>query len=592
MSIKELHTRIALKYDSYSAWTTAPGKDLVLLKGEIGICEIPSLTEAATAPTILFKVGDGESTFENLKWASALAADVYAWAKAETVILDGTIIKFKTGDTVKHTIDLSSFATDLEVQTISAGLDARITALENEASGGIITTGQFEVLDQRLDVIEGDATVTGSVANAIKVAKGYADEKEITLKAYADQAESDANSYTDSQVSTLEASIEDLASQANDNEKAIEVEAYDRETADNAINAKIGEGFDATNTVQKAIEAAAALGQQGIDDAATVYTALTTLTNGSVATNTAAIEQLRDDLDEAVEALETKDTEIDDRLKGIEAFFNAADHDGEEGGLRDALDTLVEIQNYLSGEGSATGGLLSRIAAAEGDIDTLEATLATGGAFANRVDRIESSASANADNISTLQKLTSGYTDEGSIKAAVDKAQEDATKGIEDAALAKLTADNAASAAGQAQNEIDILETLVTNIQAVAEGNADSVTDLSTRMESVEGTITNLQAIVSTGDNSNEKLRAAITALQTLTGEGTSSNATLRSELTELQGSVSAHTASINAAKAIADSALAKAVAIEDDYLTSGDEFIFQCGTSTEITHTTTKVEV
>ena len=32
----------------------------------------------------LFKVGDGSSTFANLPWASARAADVYDWAKAAT----------------------------------------------------------------------------------------------------------------------------------------------------------------------------------------------------------------------------------------------------------------------------------------------------------------------------------------------------------------------------------------------------------------------------------------------------------------------------------------------------------------------------
>ena len=34
-NVKTLKTRIALKYDSYTNWTTSPGKDLVLLKGEI-----------------------------------------------------------------------------------------------------------------------------------------------------------------------------------------------------------------------------------------------------------------------------------------------------------------------------------------------------------------------------------------------------------------------------------------------------------------------------------------------------------------------------------------------------------------------------
>lgn len=95
MAEKILNTRIQLKYDSYANWTKldVEGKygNLVLKKGEIGICEIPSgNANATTAPTVLFKVGDGTLPFHHedptkcLKWASALAADVHTWAKAAT----------------------------------------------------------------------------------------------------------------------------------------------------------------------------------------------------------------------------------------------------------------------------------------------------------------------------------------------------------------------------------------------------------------------------------------------------------------------------------------------------------------------------
>lgn len=80
---KQIKTRLLLKYDTYQNWTNEEvvdkGANLVLLKGEIGLCAIE--TGVTTAPTVLFKVGDGVSTFKELKWASALAADVYAWAK-------------------------------------------------------------------------------------------------------------------------------------------------------------------------------------------------------------------------------------------------------------------------------------------------------------------------------------------------------------------------------------------------------------------------------------------------------------------------------------------------------------------------------
>lgn len=84
---KTLRTKIKILTRTYADWTGAHAGD-ILLKGEIGICEIPTGNAAATtAPTVLFKVGDGNLPYFNadptkcLKWASALAADVYAWAK-------------------------------------------------------------------------------------------------------------------------------------------------------------------------------------------------------------------------------------------------------------------------------------------------------------------------------------------------------------------------------------------------------------------------------------------------------------------------------------------------------------------------------
>lgn len=90
MAEKLLNTRIQLKYDTLEHWqsTSIAGKgaNLVLKQGELGICYIPAISDGVTttAPTVLFKVGDGTKTFAQLPWASGLAADVYNWAKAST----------------------------------------------------------------------------------------------------------------------------------------------------------------------------------------------------------------------------------------------------------------------------------------------------------------------------------------------------------------------------------------------------------------------------------------------------------------------------------------------------------------------------
>ena len=80
-----LNTRIKLKYDTLANWSTA---NPVLLAGEVAVVAIPTESESTvgqvTKPAIVFKVGDGTTEFNTLPYASGLAADVYAWAKAAT----------------------------------------------------------------------------------------------------------------------------------------------------------------------------------------------------------------------------------------------------------------------------------------------------------------------------------------------------------------------------------------------------------------------------------------------------------------------------------------------------------------------------
>lgn len=561
MSIKELNTRIALRYDSYLKWTNTDkpdqGGNLVLLPGEIGICELPAPNEATNvAPTVLFKVGgtkypmlqaDGTAhpkagqlmAFKDLPWASAKAADVYSWAKAETVVFDDGIVKFKTGDTVLHYIDLSkAFASKEDLDTLTT----RVTALESGSIGGGITDTQLEELNERLDDIE----------------------DQIDAVSYA------AEAYTNAKVADLNTKHAEQAAAIAALDQAIEAEIYNREQAEIAIDEKLGEGFSEANTVKAAIEAASTLGQKGIDDAADVQLALTILTTtGQVAINTSAIDTLTGTVNAAIAALEDTDDSLDARVKGIEAFFEAADHDGKDGGLLDALDTLVEIQTYLTGEGTATDGVLSRIASAESSIRALQSTLASGGAFEQRVASAEASISANNASISTLQEITKDFEGEGAIKLAIATVQESAEKGISDAASAKSTANNALAIANSAESKINTLGTLLDSVKANAENAVASIASLDNRLTDTEGSISTLQSIVATGDNSNEKLREAITALQELTG----TSGTLQEELANIKEAVEDNTESISGA-------LSRIAAIEEDYLRSIDEFIFQCGTS------------
>jgi len=81
-----LNTRLQLLYDTYDAWNTEAAKAVVLKAGEVAFVEV---TNEDSTKDVIFKVGDGTTTFGNLRWGSANAADVDAWAKkSETEFLE------------------------------------------------------------------------------------------------------------------------------------------------------------------------------------------------------------------------------------------------------------------------------------------------------------------------------------------------------------------------------------------------------------------------------------------------------------------------------------------------------------------------
>lgn len=758
MATKELQTRIALKYDSYSAWTSAPGKDLVLLAGELGICHISDANQNSNVvPTVLFKVGDGTKTFEQLPWASAKAADVYSWAKASEVKRDGKKLVFVGGAAGGGNLEVAfDYVTLDEVKAITNGLDSRITALEDKFKGENDVQGQLDALDGRLDVLEGADTVEGSVANALKVAKKYTDDREVEIKKYADQAEADAISaaetasenkvkverariealegkvntingeaegsikkavadavtevkayadtaesdavatakgYTDTREAAIKTAYEAYADQAEADAKSyvngkvstlnakdselagnISSEATARENADKAINDKIGGSFTSTNTVAKAISDAQANAEANA--ATTAQSKVDALANGQVKTNKEAIATNASEI-ERVEGLvsaevtnrENADKALSDRLDSVEAFFEI--EDGQK--LDTALDTLKEIQDYLNGEGNATGGLIDRVAAtedgiealsgrmdtAEDDIDALEAditalenadttlggridalvgengtiasgdaaTLASAKSYADdKASAAETAAKSHADsvaataksgaeataksytdgqvatlnakdtelagNITTLQNLTSGYTGAGAIKTAIEAAATKGQTGIDNAATAQAAAD-------KAQGEIDALELVVGNettglaaTNTLAKNAASEAARAHSRLDTAEGDIDDLEAIVNDASKGNDKLRTDVNALQTLTGDSAKGNTALYNEITRVAGLVDNGTTGLAATKSIADAAkkaaednAADITTIKNDYLKAADVYIFNCGSSTTVTH-------
>lgn len=129
-----LNTRISLRYDTLENWSTASGKATVLNKGEVGICA--TTLDGAIQPTIMFKVGNGISTFEELPWTSGLAADIYPWAKAKGLVVteegEGEII--------------TNIAWDENTSSIKVVRKTLEATVEAFATQGMIATHQNGIL--------------------------------------------------------------------------------------------------------------------------------------------------------------------------------------------------------------------------------------------------------------------------------------------------------------------------------------------------------------------------------------------------------------------------------------------------------------
>lgn len=111
---KVFQTRIQLKYDTYKNWST---NNPILKAGEMAIATVAAGEQELTnLPNIVLKVGDGTSHYNDLKFVSALAADVHEWAKAKTKpVYDASEI---TG-LKKFVTDNSDFDTDTQYQLVA-----------------------------------------------------------------------------------------------------------------------------------------------------------------------------------------------------------------------------------------------------------------------------------------------------------------------------------------------------------------------------------------------------------------------------------------------------------------------------------------
>ena len=164
MAEKILNTRLQLRYDSLANWKE---KNPLLKPGEMAIAylatsEMKDGTSGAQHP-VLFKVGPGN--YNDLPFASALAADVYGWAKrSEEEFADNFFsMMCSDGSTMSEKLD-AVFVTESELSialetlqnelNLHANGDSEITAtigVNTDGTGKLITVNHNKMLEEESD---------------------------------------------------------------------------------------------------------------------------------------------------------------------------------------------------------------------------------------------------------------------------------------------------------------------------------------------------------------------------------------------------------------------------------------------------------
>ena len=337
---KQINTRLMLKHDSLTNWNES---SLVLKPGEVGVAYVDVATKDAKGnivhvPTALLKVGENvensTKTFKDLPFVSAVAADVYAWAKKEGIeVVDegqGEVLSDVAWDAEKNALVLSRIdvVTPAELTSALGGYYTK-TEVDNLLAG--LSVGALEA---RVEAVETavNTTLPGQI--------GAVDAK------FAD--------YT--KTADLPTDLGDFTNDAG----------YAK-TAD--VNATLA-NYSTTDQMNAAIDADVKV----VNDALEVYK---TANDTALAGVRATAESKQNALTEAQLAAANSGINID-KVADYDAVKQTVDNFfAEDAAVNDVVDTLKEITNYIATDKEGAADIASRLGAAEGEIDALQALPAT-----------------------------------------------------------------------------------------------------------------------------------------------------------------------------------------------------------------------
>lgn len=267
---KILNTRIVLKNDSLANWNSS---NIVLKKGEIALAAVESATDGSyNVPTYLMKVGDGVSTFADLKWVAAAAADVYAWAKLENPTIDQLPGNLKTAITNLQNAVGSGGSVAESIQAAINALEVEDSAVENQfvtavsqANGKItvtraaLTAANIPVLG--IDKINGLQAVLDEKATTAAL-NAYKTSNDTAVKANAAAISAITDGETIDSFKDVETALADKQA-VGDYATKTEAQGY-ADAKDSAIAAAKKAGDDAASAAAAA-QAAADAAQDDVD---------------------------------------------------------------------------------------------------------------------------------------------------------------------------------------------------------------------------------------------------------------------------------------------------------------------------------------
>lgn len=502
MAEQILKTRIKLLVRTYDEWTNAH-KDDILYKGEVGFCIIEPVGQpgtnnnaAQTAPTVLFKVGtyDGvnESTkkkFSELKWASALAADVHQWAKqSEEEFLAYLDAKVKA-------TELTNYYNKTKVDELLA---ANSTADKAHADS-IAGTAKTEAIAAAAT----DATTKANKAkdDAVAHANGLNNAMSIRVKAIEDdylvaedKTELEGKITELSQVHAQDKAALELADQGFDGRikdleahfgtgtgtveaqiaAAVKAEEDARKAADAAIQKELDEYQSSNDTEVAAVRAIAENARTEEEVNTQIQAKITALDLGNTYEPKGAEQNAKNYVDQKFTEANLAQYTTEQEVKGIvdKVITDAVDGD--------TLTSLTELVEYLSTHGGEYAELAATVGGHATKISALEATPAHG---------ITATQISNWDNEVGAKALAETKLDAKTFTSYETAHANDYTNGQIDTAIATAKSGaeaTAASALATARTQISAeIATAksgaeATAASALAEAKTQIATDIAT----------------------------------------------------------------------------------------------------------------